>query len=351
MCLLLRRLNDERSRRMKNKILPCLLLTLLAIVLTVALTFVTVEGPRALDRFVARILGVPQFHPVCEHEPIEQFMRANHVRLIGYACLVGVIVLIIAGFVTERTVLSSAGAIAFFLPTFGHFALYMFFLAGLGILRALWLPFWGDLMKLGDIAYLAYMIVVYPLALVDVDIRGHVPLLLIGLGFMLFLLAELAWLYGKLQRKGTVDLWLYRLSRHPQYLGWIVWSYGLMLLASQQEPVLGGQSPGLGLPWLVSSLVIICVALAEEIKMGRERGDEYAAYRARAPFMLPLPRLVSAVIVIPMRVVLKKDRPENAKELLITFGMYLAILLLLSVPFLLLDVPAYGWWAWPRTLS
>lgn len=333
-----------------NKILPFLLLMLLAIVLTVALTFVTVEGPRALARFVDRLSGVPDFHPIIQPELIEQFMRCNYMTLIAYACLIAVILLIIAGLITERTVLSSAGAIAFFLPSFGHFAAHMFFLAGLGILRVLWLPFWGDPMKLGDIAYLPYMIVVYPLALVDVDIRGYVPLLVTGLGFMVFLLAELAWLYGKLHRKGTVDSWLYRLSRHPQYLGWIVWSYGFMLLASQQQPPRAGETPGLGLPWLISSLVIICVALAEEIKMGRERGDEYAAYRARTPFMLPLPRFVSTVITIPMKVVLKKDRPENAKELLITFGMYLAILLLLSVPFLLLDVPTYGWWAWPRIL-
>jgi len=278
-------------------------------------------------------------------------MRSNYMTLIGYACLSAVILLIIAGLITERTVLASAGAIAFFLPSFGHFAVHMFFLAGLGILRVLWLPFWGDPMKLGGIAYLPYMIVVYPLALVHVDVSGYVPLLVIGLGFMVFLLAEVAWLYGKLLRKGTVDLWLYRFSRHPQYLGWLVWSYGLMLSASQQAPARGGQNPGLGLPWLICSLVIICVALAEEIKMGRERGDEYAAYRAATPFMLPLPRLVSTMITMPMRAVLKKDRPENAKELLITFGIYLAILLLLSVPFLLLDAPKYGWWAWPRIFS
>ena len=102
------------------------------------------------------------------------------------------------------------------------------------------------------------------------------------------------------------------------------------------------------MPWLISSLVIVCVALGEEIKMGRERGGEYAVYRASTPFMFPLPRFISEVITAPIRLLLKKDRPENGKELLVTFVVYLAILVLLSLPFLLLDIPGYvGWGGWP----
>jgi protein-S-isoprenylcysteine O-methyltransferase Ste14 len=90
------------------------------------------------------------------------------------------------------------------------------------------------------------------------------------------------------------------------------------------------------------------VALAEEIKMGKERGQEYEAYRASAPFMLPLPKFVSVVITAPMRLLLHKDRPENGKELLVTVVVYLVILVVLSLPFILLDVPGYlGWGAWP----
>ena len=262
------------------------------------------------------------------------------------------VVLIVAGFVTERRGLSSLGAIAFFLPTFGYFAVYMFFLAGLGILRALWLPIWGDLMKLGDIAYLPYMIVVYPFALVGVDVRWLLAFLLIGLGLLVFLLGTLAWFHAKFRGKGTVDFGLYRFSRHPQYLGWIVWSYGLMLMASQAPIPLGGENPGASLPWVISSLVIVCVALAEEIKMGRERGEEYEAYRARAPLMFPLPKLVSAVITAPMRLLLRRDRPKNRKELLVTVVSYLIVLIVLSLPFIVLDVPGYlGWGAWPSMLG
>lgn len=92
------------------------ILTLLAIVFTPALTFATVEVPRAISYILSAYF--PDFG--FEFELIEEFMRS--VRPIGYACLVVVIAMIIVGFMTGRR-LSSSGSIAFFLPTFGYFAL------------------------------------------------------------------------------------------------------------------------------------------------------------------------------------------------------------------------------------
>jgi hypothetical protein len=114
---------------------------------------------------------------------------------------------------------------------------------------------------------------------------------------------------------------------------------------------MGGENPGASLPWLVSSLVIICVALAEEAKMKREMGEEYEVYRSSAPFMLPVPRFVSGVIAAPLRVVLKRDRPETGKDLAVTFLIYAVILMVLSVPFLVLDWPQTGWTNWPGLRS
>jgi protein-S-isoprenylcysteine O-methyltransferase Ste14 len=291
---------------------------------------------------------VPDIHPVIEPDLIEEFMTSNHVRLIGFLCLAVVVLLMIVGLIAEKRGLSSLGAVAFFLPTFGYFAGYMFFLAGLGLMRALWLPFWGRLMKLGDVAMIPYMIVVYPFALIGVDVRQYVAYLLIGLGLLTFFLGTLTWFYAKFRQKGTVDFWLYRFSRHPQYLGWIVWSYGLMLLAAQAPYPLGGENPGASLPWVISTLVIVGVALGEEIRMGRERGEEYETYRASAPFMFPIPKIVSTVITTPLRILLKTDRPENRGELFATLVIYAAIPALLSLPFVLLDWPStYGWSDWP----
>ena len=49
---------------MKNKVLTSVVLTLLAIVFTVALTFVTIEAPRVLNRFIRENSDVPDIHPV-----------------------------------------------------------------------------------------------------------------------------------------------------------------------------------------------------------------------------------------------------------------------------------------------
>jgi hypothetical protein len=83
---------------MKNKVLISTALTLLVIVFTVALTFVTIEAPRVLNRFIRETFDVPDIHPVIEPELVEEFMRSNHVSLIGYSCLAVVILLIVVGF-------------------------------------------------------------------------------------------------------------------------------------------------------------------------------------------------------------------------------------------------------------
>jgi protein-S-isoprenylcysteine O-methyltransferase Ste14 len=243
------------------------------------------------------------------------------------------------------------GSFAFFLPTFGYFFASMFFLAGLGILRVPFIPFWDpsiNLMNFGDISYLPYMALVYPFWLGGVDIREVVAWIAIGVGLFIFVLGTITWFYGKVQRRKTIDFWIYRYSRHPQYLGFIIWSYGVMLFAAQQLVPRGGSNPGASLPWLLTSLVIICIALVEENKMRKEDREKYLQYTASAPFMFPIPKSVGAALTFPIRLVLKKNRPETGKELLATFAVYAALLILLSLPFVLLDwPPGIGWSDWP----
>ena len=183
------------------------ILTLLAFVFTVALTFVTIELPKILATLLNRAGWIPDVSPVTQPEIVEEFMKIA--RPIGFACLVAVIGLIVVGFVTKRMKLSSLGALIFFLPTFGYFAGSMFFLAGLGILRITWIPFWEfNLVNLGDIAYLPYMILAYPFSLAGLDIRMPLALATTGLGFFIFLLGTIAWFYGKAEKRETVTFWI-----------------------------------------------------------------------------------------------------------------------------------------------
>jgi len=322
-------------------------ISLLAVIFTGALTFATLQLPVILGNWLSNYL--PDIHPMIEPERVAEFMVVA--RPIGYACLGVVAILIVAGFVTGKRKLSIFGSFAFFLPTFGYFFASMFFLAGLGILRVPFIPFWDpsvNLMNFGDISYLPYVALVYPFWLGGVDIKEALAWIAIGVGLFIFVLGTITWFYGRVQRKKTVDFWIYRYSRHPQYLGFIIWSYGVMLFAAQQPVPMGGSNPGASLPWLLTSLVIICIALAEENKMRREDSERYLQYIASAPFMFPIPKFVSTVITFPIRLLLKKNRPETGKELVATFAVYATLLVLLSLPFVLLDFPAgIGWSGWP----
>jgi protein-S-isoprenylcysteine O-methyltransferase Ste14 len=321
--------------------------SVLAVVFTIALTFATLQLPVVLGNWLSS--HFPDIHPVIEPEKVAEFMSVA--RPAGYACLAVIAVLIVIGFVTGKKRLSMFGSLAFFLPTFGYFFASMFFLAGLGILRVPFIPMWDpnvNLMNFGDISYLPYMALVYPFWLARVDIREALAWIGVGAGLLIFVLGTIAWFYGKAQKRKTIDFWIYRYSRHPQYLGFIIWSYGVMLFAAQQLVPMGGSNPGASLPWLITSLVVIWIALSEESRMRREDSERYSQYTASAPFMFPIPRFVSAVVTLPMRLLLQKSRPETGKELLASFAVYATLLVLLSSPFVLLDwPPGIGWSDWP----
>lgn len=322
-------------------------ISLLAVVFTVALAFATLQLPVILGNWLSNYF--PDIHPVIEPERIAEFMVVA--RPIGYACLAVIAILIAAGFMTGKRKLSIFGSFAFFLPTFGYFFASMFFLAGLGILRIPFIPFWDpsiNLMNLGDISYLPYMAVVYPSWLAGVDIRMAISWAAVGLGLFVFVLGTITWFYGRVQGRKTVDFWIYRYTRHPQYLGFIMWSYGVMLIAAQQPVPMGGTNPGASLSWLLASLVIVCIALAEENRMRKEDSEGYLQYTASAPFMFRIPGFAATLITSPIRLLLKKNRPETGKELVATFAVYATLLILLSLPFVLLDWPhGIGWSNWP----
>jgi len=333
---------------MKQAVWEGIVLTLAAIVFAVALTFASVELPHVLNRALELAFGDALFPPGVYSGPNESssevVIQQRFLRPIGYACLVVVLALIVLGLITERRRLATAGAVLFFLPVFGHFAVQMFFLAGLGILRTIWLPmldgahrltgdpeFW--LFGLGDVALLPYMAIVSLGVRFHLDLRTVLPYVTMSLGLFLFILGILAWFRARRLGQPMARSSVYRVSRHPQYLGWIVWSYGLFLyLLRHGEGAhfqIGWGIPD-SLPWLVSAMVIVGVALLEEIGMRRELGDEYAAYAADTPFLFPLPVIVRRLVALPMRLVLRKPRPETGTEVAAVVLLYLALLILAS---------------------
>lgn len=338
----------------KRLTLPSVVLTLLALALVygVGTTFFTVELERLVERTVTPHIVSSSDVAAVNREissGIDRFMASKQVRAVGYTCLGLVILLALVGLVVQRRELAFLGSIGFILPIYAYFVLHMSFLAGLQILTALWAPFWGDVVHLGDAAYVPYMVLVYPFSLVGMDVRRSVAGLCITLGLLIFVLGVLAWFYARFQKKGTADFWIYHLTRHPQYLGWIVWSYGLMLrVALRRDTLMRQANPGASLPWVASTLIIICVALSEEIRMRHQEGEAYEDYSGNAPFMLPLPRFLSRAISGPFRLITGKERPETGWDLVGVFAIYLPLVCVLSLPFVLLDWPGgAGWVTWP----
>ena len=333
---------------------PSILLTLLAlaIVYGVGSAFFVVEIERLIERSITpHILASPGISILGQEifSGVDEFMTSNHIRLIGYTCIAVVILLGLVGLVTKRRTLTSLGSLGFILPIYAYFVLHMSFLAGLGVLTALWTPFWGNLVKLGDIAYLPYMALVYPFSLIGWDIRSEVSGLFAGLGLLIFILGILAWFYSRIQKKETADFWIYRLTRHPQYLGWIIWSYGLMLrVGLRHDTALQGPNPGASFPWMISTLFIICVALSEEIQMRKKDSMVYEHYSDRTSFLFPIPGFMTRMIRYPFKLLTKRDRPQTRWDLLWVFLIYLSLTMLFSLPFVLLKLPPQaGWMTWP----
>ena len=310
------------------------ILILLAAVFTAGLMFASVEAPRAVDRLLDRelpFLDVATGQDELTDYKTELFLSQYRIRLIGYICLGFTLVLIVAGVVLEKHRLASAGAVILFLPVFGHFAATMFFLGGLAFLRFLWLPFLDisfDVMRLGEVILLPYQWILGTASLIRMNLYRELPFIITGLGIFIFLVGVLAWMHGKILKKTVTDFRIYRISRHPQYLGWIVWSYGVLFLPgpNMNQYVEVANT----LPWLLATMIIVGVALLEERTMSREHGDAYDSYRQRTPFLFPLPRIVKKLFSLPVTLVFKKEYPDRKREIAYVVAFYTAVGILLS---------------------
>ena len=324
---------------MKIRFAHALLLTLLAVIFTIGLTFASVELPRLADSFLQRTVSHPGGDSHASDLGVfkaELFIKHYHIRLIGYACFILVLLLIAVGFITNRSGLATLGAIGFILPVFAQFAGVMFFLAGLGILNLFSMPILDispDILRLGDIVYVPYRFLIYIHSLFHSDIHYRLIYIFIGSGLLLFTLGTITWFYARIQKKNVADFWVYRICRHPQYLGWIIWSYGMLISLNRMKYPKRSWGIASSLPWLLSTMVIIGVAMLEELKMKRERGQEYELYRKRTPFMFPMPRVVSKILGAPMRLILRKEYPERKREVALVIAISTAILIVLSLFF------------------
>ena len=323
---------------MKLNYLKLALSALLASAFILALGYSVIIGPPFLHRKLESLF--PDLFYT--REPwLNMAEYTTEVRWIGYASFIAVTLLFVLGIIIERKGLVMVGTGAFFLPTFASFVYTMFFMTGLGFLRILWLPILDVnplIFRLGDGVLLPLIPVLILLAFAGTSL-DPIWITFILVGLLIFFLGIVTWLYGKMEGREIIDFWVYRYSRHPQYLGFLVFTYGLMIRALVGGIYFEGSSTFPSLPWLISALVVVCVALWEELEMLESGGEAFRSYRDRTPFMLPLPAFISGILTAPIRRVSSQSFPMNKKHVAYTFVTYFIVLCLLSFPFWVIFPP------------
>ncbi|MEM5827590.1 MAG: DUF1295 domain-containing protein [Pyrobaculum sp.] len=247
----------------------------MSIILTTALFYLSYEAPRYVDEILHGL-----FPDVFLSPGVEQI---EALRPFGYLVFLATVFLIVAGVVFKKYLAAAGGSFALYLPIFSYFAASMFLLAGLGVLRIVWMPLLDispTVLKLGCVVYLPFS------AIPSADLVGFAISIV---GIFIFSLGAATWLYGKFTNRDIVDFWIYRYSRHPQYLGYIVWSYGVLIYICYKPYIKGAFSTPPSLIWLATTLILISTALLEERQMVKKYGDRYVQYCKKTPFLLPLP--------------------------------------------------------------
>lgn len=313
-----------------------LLLFLTALIFSVALMFAFIEFPALLDSVLQEKVSFPGFDQGTDEfaaYKTDLYISALHLRWIGYGSLALVLLLIAIGFATRKSGVAWAGAFVLFLPVFGQFALSMFFLAGLGMLRVLWLPFSDvniSLLQLGDVIYLPHKALLWFFGLFGRQAHPFLTYAYMAAGSFFFVWGVFVWFKTRSGKEKVATKWIYTFSRHPQYLGWIIWSYGLMLFSAGINDMKKSWSIPSSLPWLLATMIIIGICFMEEIKMQEENEEAYMLYRQKAPFLFPVPTWLGRIIKFPMLLAIGKGYPEKPGEAIRVVLLYTALLVLPS---------------------
>lgn len=316
---------------MRNKVV----LILLAIVFTTGLVFASLELPLLLDNKIQHSINFLSFDQQANELNMNKTMlyfEHYHLKEIGYASLFLIVLLIFFGFYYGKKGLSLFGAFAVFIPVFGHFALSMFFLAGLGFLRVIWIPFTEIspyFMNYGDIIYLPNEILLSIGRLFGVVLDKEIAVFFIIIGILLFTIGVYVWFSTKFFKDNVAKSFIYKISRHPQYLGWILWSYGFFLLPSKETMKSSWGYPD-SLPWLLTTMIIIAVSLFEEINMRNQFGNEYEDFKRKTAFMFPLPNWFKKIIIHPLRLFFNTSDFSKKRHVLVFTSYYTILLMFIS---------------------
>lgn len=125
-----------------------------------------------------------------------------------------------------------------------------------------------------------------------------------------------------------MNSFIYKISRHPQYLGWILWSYGLFLMPVDHLKKSWGYADSL--PLLLTFMIIIAISLLEELKVTQDFRRDYLQFKSKTAFLFPLPKKLLRFFLHPLRFILKKGKIDKKSDVYIIILYYTGVLMILS---------------------
>jgi len=324
-------------------------LYLTALLATLFFTHVTLQIPRFLKSITNGVFDDLCSHFKWGHDPIT--------LIFGNVILILILITAVKGIVRKRYYASVISAVVYFTPTLFVFIVGMtilftgleipvfliaYIFSGLGIEGDFVLRLYGS----GQVFLVPYWIAITAYASEGGRIWANIEQvrdvyggIFIVVGLLVLFLGVAAWLNSKYQGRRLVDSGIYRLTRHPQYLGYILWSYGMLILSTYNQAPWSTPT-AITLNWLVSSLILVGLALVEEINLRSDDGLNYVEYADRVSFMFPLPRSVRRVVSTPFRIIWGGDYPENLRMVFATLAL---VFLAVSLPDLILG-GLYQFW-------
>ncbi len=162
---------------------------------------------------------------------------------------------------------------------------------------------WMGIMSVPFFAYLSLYFQNPGIFIYDLNFlfRTHeIYIVLFGLTLFIFSL-----IYQLTHRKQLIRTGPYKYLRHPQYIAFIIMTFGMTLIAFQTSPIfnfnlgyLNGYTVLLYI-WIGEVLAYIVLAKIEEIALKAKYGDKFLEYANDVAFMIPFLKL-------------KRNKTENA---------------------------------------
>ncbi len=341
---------DSSSIKRKHLIIGGTLV--LSVILTIAFMFTSIVLAGIIGRyFLDNVMFDPWIQMIgADRDEEFPIIQAEYQELLeifkvlGMISLIVLVILIVVGILASRYKISLFGSVLLHLPTFSQFAFKMYFFSGAGILTVLWQPLFElspELLRLGEIIYapiiLGLLINDFMPESLDNLVGGIIigyPIILLVLGVFFFLWGTITWLYGKFNGVEIIDFWIYKYSRHPQYLGimFITWGQSFFLTLGKFWFPFTPPSTFM----LLFSLLMMGLIFQDEKRLVEKYGNHYIAYQQQTSVLFPLPKQIRSMFAKINQMLIKKENPTRNREILVILAVYGGIAVILSVILVLL---------------